>query len=124
MYYKHLNICAVGEVAQSIFSFRGANIANILNFKDTFPECKLFKLEQNYRSTQNIVNAANSLIDKNKEQIKKNVFSENDEGSLIEVISTYSDMEEAGAVAKRISRMYEGNFRDYMVDFPSTNEKR
>ncbi|MBR4841362.1 MAG: UvrD-helicase domain-containing protein, partial [Paludibacteraceae bacterium] len=63
---KHHHICAVGDDAQSIYSFRGANIANILNFKDTFPECKLFKLEQNYRSTQNIVNAANSLIDKNK----------------------------------------------------------
>ncbi|MBO4806927.1 MAG: exodeoxyribonuclease V subunit gamma [Paludibacteraceae bacterium] len=121
---KHHHICAVGDDAQSIYSFRGANIANILNFKDTFPECKLFKLEQNYRSTQNIVNAANSLIDKNKEQIKKNVFSENDEGSLIEVISTYSDMEEAGAVAKRISRMYEGNFRDFAILYRTNAQSR
>jgi DNA helicase-2/ATP-dependent DNA helicase PcrA len=73
---EHHRVCVVGDDAQSIYSFRGANIDNILNFKSTFPETKVFKLEQNYRSTQNIVNAANSLIKKNTEQIAKDVFSE------------------------------------------------
>ncbi|MCQ2217542.1 MAG: exodeoxyribonuclease V subunit gamma [Paludibacteraceae bacterium] len=121
---KHHHICAVGDDAQSIYSFRGANIANILNFKDTFPECKLFKLEQNYRSTQNIVNAANSLIDKNKEQIKKNVFSENDEGSLIEIISTYSDTDEAAAVARRIEEMYKGKYNDFAILYRTNAQSR
>lgn len=121
---KHHRICAVGDDAQSIYSFRGANIANILNFKEIFPECRLFKLEQNYRSTQNIVKAANSLIDKNKEQIKKNVFSENDEGNLIEVVSTYSDTEEAFAVAKRIRRMFSGKFCDFAILYRTNAQSR
>ena len=74
----HKNICVVGDDAQSIYSFRGAKIENILNFKNDYPEHKLFKLEQNYRSTQNIVNAANSIIAQNKRQIPKTVFSKKD----------------------------------------------
>jgi DNA helicase-2/ATP-dependent DNA helicase PcrA len=99
---KHQRICVVGDDAQSIYSFRGANIENILGFKESYPSCKIFKLEQNYRSTQNIVNAANSLISKNKEQIKKNVFSEKEHGNRIKVSCTFSDKEEAFKVADQI----------------------
>ena len=82
---KHSNICVVGDDAQSIYSFRGAKIENILNFRNDYPGYKLFKLEQNYRSTQNIVNAANSIIAKNSKQIKKDVFSENEIGNKIKI---------------------------------------
>ena len=99
---KHHNICVVGDDAQSIYSFRGAKIENILNFKKDYPDYNLFKLEQNYRSTRNIVDAANSLIAKNKEQIKKNVFSKNDEGDKIHVIKAYTDGEEGYQVANSI----------------------
>lgn len=98
----HHRVCVVGDDAQSIYSFRGANIDNILKFKDIYPEAKIFKLEQNYRSTQNIVNAANSLIRQNKEQIQKTVFSEKDEGEKIEVNSAYSDFEEGVIVSNKI----------------------
>jgi len=101
----HHRVCVVGDDAQSIYSFRGAVIGNILNFRNTYPETKLFKLEQNYRSTQTIVNAANSLIHKNKEQIQKKVFSQKHEGEKIQLISAYSDMEEAHIIASRISEM-------------------
>lgn len=94
----------VGDDAQSIYSFRGANIRNILNLRKAYPALRIFKLEQNYRSTQNIVDAANSLIDKNREQIRKQVFSKNDVGPKIEVIQCYTDFEEAGAIADRIGR--------------------
>lgn len=102
---KHHRVCVVGDDAQSIYSFRGANIDNILKFKSTFPETETFKLEQNYRSTQIIVNAANSLIKNNKEQIFKNVFSENDEGEKIELLSAFSDFEEGLLVSNKIARM-------------------
>lgn len=88
------NICVVGDDAQSIYSFRGAKIENILNFKNDYPTHKLFKLEQNYRSTKTIVKAANGLIKKNVNQIPKEVFSENEEGELIKIISAYTDKEE------------------------------
>lgn len=101
----HHRVCVVGDDAQSIYSFRGANIDNILNFKSTFPECKVFKLEQNYRSTKNIVDAANSLISKNRQQIKKNVFSENETGEKIRLFSAYSDYEEGYLVANKIAEM-------------------
>lgn len=99
------SLCVVGDDAQSIYSFRGANIRNILNLKNAYPDLKIFKLEQNYRSTQTIINAANSLIDKNTEQIRKQVFSKNDKGSKIEVVQSYSDYEEAFLVANRISQV-------------------
>lgn len=95
-------LCVVGDDAQSIYSFRGANIRNILNLKRGFPDLKIFKLEQNYRSTQNIINAANSLIAKNKEQIPKNVFSRNAVGEPLEVIQCFSDYEESSVVAGKI----------------------
>jgi len=95
-------LCVVGDDAQSIYSFRGANIRNILEMKRNWPDLLTFKLEQNYRSTQNIINAANSLIAKNSQQIRKSVFSKNDAGERIEVQSGHSDYDEAGLVASRI----------------------
>lgn len=96
------NICVVGDDAQSIYSFRGANIRNILDLERSYPDLQTFKLEQNYRSTQNIINAANSLIDKNLEQIRKQVYSLNAVGDKIEVQKGHSDYDEAGLVASRI----------------------
>lgn len=99
-------ICVVGDDAQSIYSFRGATIDNILNFTKSYPGTRLFKLEQNYRSTQLIVKAANSLIEKNREQIRKEVFSENQVGEPITVTSAYSDVEEGEIVANKITSMH------------------
>lgn len=99
------SLCVVGDDAQSIYSFRGANIRNILNLQNAYPDLQIFKLEQNYRSTQTIINAANSLIEKNSEQIKKQVFSKNDTGSKIDVVQSFSDYEEAFLVANRISQV-------------------
>jgi DNA helicase-2/ATP-dependent DNA helicase PcrA len=109
----HHRVCVVGDDAQSIYSFRGAKIGNILNFRTIYPESKLFKLEQNYRSTQTIVNAANSLIHKNTEQIHKTVFSQKIIGEKIQVISAYSDYEEGYNVAGRIAEMRMLNQYDY-----------
>lgn len=94
----------VGDDAQSIYSFRGANINNILNLKNAYPTLRTFKLEQNYRSTQTIVNAANSLISHNQQQIRKDVFSKNGVGARLEVVNCMTDFEEAYLVAARISR--------------------
>lgn len=113
---QHRRICVVGDDAQSIYSFRGANIDNILQFKNQYPGCRIFKLERNYRSTQNIVNAANSLIHKNKEQIQKNVYSEKEEGSKVRVSASYSDYEEGYAVASAINDMRLRRDYDY-ADF-------
>ncbi|HZH71434.1 MAG TPA: UvrD-helicase domain-containing protein [Mariniphaga sp.] len=99
----HKNICVVGDDAQSIYSFRGARIENILSFQKDYPEHKLFKLEQNYRSSQTIVNAANSIIAKNKRQIPKKVFSENSLGKNIKVITALTDNEEGFLVAREIA---------------------
>lgn len=101
----HSNICVVGDDAQSIYAFRGANIDNILNFQNIYRDSKLFKLEQNYRSTQNIVNAANCLIKHNSRQIKKNVFSENQQGDKVVLNISYSDKEEAAIVCNEIKRL-------------------
>ncbi len=98
----HRNIAVVGDDAQSIYAFRGANIQNILNFERDFPEVRVVKLEQNYRSTQTIVNAANSVIARNKSQLKKNVFTTNDEGGLIDVVKASSDNEEGRLIATAI----------------------
>jgi len=96
------NVCVVGDDAQSIYAFRGADIQNILNFEKDYPDLKMFKLEQNYRSTKNIVGAANNVIAKNKEQLKKNVFTENAEGELIKVVRNDSDNAEGNFVANSI----------------------
>ncbi|MCM1337437.1 MAG: UvrD-helicase domain-containing protein [Candidatus Amulumruptor caecigallinarius] len=101
----HGSLMVVGDDAQSIYSFRGANIANILNLNRTYPKLRVFKLEQNYRSTQTIINAANSLIDKNRDQIPKTIFSLNAPGERIELVEAYSDYEESFIVASRISRL-------------------
>lgn len=103
------NLCVVGDDAQSIYAFRGANIQNILNFKKDYPDFKLFKLEQNYRSTKMIVKAANSVIEKNKTQIKKDVWTSNDEGSKIYVKKAVSDNDEGNFVANSI---FETQFRE------------
>lgn len=95
----HRNIAVVGDDAQSIYAFRGANIQNILNFEKDFPEVRVVKLEENYRSTQNIVNAANSVIARNKAQLKKSVFTQNEEGTLINIIKASSDNEEGRLIA-------------------------
>ena len=100
---RHEKICVVGDDAQSIYSFRGANIDNILTFKNTYKNSQTFKLEQNYRSTQTIVNAANSLIDKNAQQIRKTVFSEKETGKPIKVLSVFTDFEEGFIVANNIT---------------------
>lgn len=99
---NHNHVCVVGDDAQSIYSFRGANISNILDLKKSFPALQTFKLERNYRSTQNIIGAANSLIDKNKRQIKKNIYSENPVGTKVNVVECYNDYEEAYVVASTI----------------------
>lgn len=98
-------VCAVGDDSQSIYSFRGANIDNILNYQRQFQDTRLFKLEQNYRSTQTIVEAANSLIKHNRNQIPKDVFSENAKGEKIQYKPAYSDKEEAAIVAKDVKRI-------------------
>ena len=99
---RHHNLCVVGDDAQSIYSFRGANIQNIFNFQRDYPEAEIYKLEQNYRSTKNIVGAANSLIEKNKERLPKVVWTANEEGEKIKVIRTYTDTEEGRFVASDI----------------------
>ena len=102
---EHQRVCVVGDDAQSIYSFRGANIDNILKFTQLYKGAKLFKLEQNYRSTQTIVCAANSLIEKNSEQIRKEVFSEKAKGEPIGVFNAYSDVEEGEIVANQIVKL-------------------
>jgi DNA helicase II / ATP-dependent DNA helicase PcrA len=99
---RYENICVVGDDAQSIYAFRGANIQNILNFRKDYPDLKTFKLEQNYRSTQNIVKAANHVIANNKDQFKKEVWTDNDAGQKIKVLKTMTDNEEGLAVAQSI----------------------
>ena len=103
---KNQHVCVVGDDAQSIYSFRGANIDNILKFTQIYRDARLFKLEQNYRSTQSIVNAANSLIAKNREQIQKNVFSEKEAGEPITVTNAYSDIEEGEIVANQLVQLH------------------
>lgn len=122
---KHHHICVVGDDAQSIYSFRGANIKNILQFKDNYPEYRLFKLEQNYRSTQNVVKVANSLIAKNAGQIKKNVYSNNEVGSKVKVIATDSDESESYRVCDIIKRDLKGfNYEDTAILYRTRAQSR
>ena len=102
---NHQHVCVVGDDAQSIYSFRGADIDNILYFTTVYPDPKVFKLEQNYRSTQTIVRAANSLIEKNQWQIRKEVFSEKEKGEAIGVYQAYSDVEEGDIVVNKIAEL-------------------
>ncbi|MGL5683621.1 MAG: ATP-dependent helicase [Marinifilaceae bacterium] len=123
----HKNICVVGDDAQSIYSFRGARIENILNFRKDYPEFKLFKLEQNYRSTTNIVDAANSVISKNKEQIPKRTFSENEEGELIRVLRALTDKEEGSQVANEIFKLAhfeQQSYSDFAILYRTNAQSR
>ena len=123
----HGHICVVGDDAQSIYSFRGASIDNILKFQNIYKGCQVFKLERNYRSTKNIVNVANSLIDKNVDRIPKRVYSEKEEGSKIKVIATSSDYEEAYAVAGLVSEMKRrsrGSYSDTAVLYRTNAQSR
>ena len=113
---EHQRVCVVGDDAQSIYSFRGANIDNILSFSKVYPTAKIFKLERNYRSTQNIVSAANSLIKKNERQIPKEVFSDNQVGNKIKLIEAYSDLEEAEIVVNKMGEL-KRNFNYQYSDF-------
>jgi len=120
-------LCVVGDDAQSIYSFRGANIRNILEMRRIWPDIQTFKLEQNYRSTQNIINAANSLIAKNTQQIPKTVFSRSDVGERIEVQSAFSDFDEAGLVATRIvtRRAESGDpYSDFAILYRTNSQSR
>ena len=115
------NICVVGDDAQSIYSFRGADIRNILNFRQVYPQAKLFKLERNYRSTQNIVNAANSLIHKNVHQIEKTVYSEKEEGTPLALQAYMDDRAEAEGVTKLIQFAHRTNGYDDIAILYRTN---
>ena len=115
------NICVVGDDAQSIYSFRGADIRNILNFRQQYTNAAIFKLERNYRSTQNIVNAANSLIHKNQHQIEKNVYSENAEGQPLTLQSYMDDRAEAEGIAKSISMAKRSHSYDDIAVLYRTN---
>lgn len=120
-------VCAVGDDSQSIYSFRGANIDNILSFQSRFKEAKLFKLEQNYRSTQSIVEAANSLIKHNSNQIPKHVYSKNDKGESLIYKPAYSDKEEALIVCreiKRIKRQDDCQYSDFAILYRTNAQSR
>lgn len=124
---SHKNICVVGDDAQSIYSFRGARIENILSFKKDYPEAKEFKLEQNYRSTQTIVNAANSLISRNSLQLKKECFSAASVGDKIEVVKAYTDQEEAFLLASSVlAKIYsdKASYKDFAVLYRTNAQSR
>lgn len=124
---EHHNVCVVGDDAQSIYGFRGANIDNILNFNKFYSDAKMFKLEQNYRSTQLIVKAANSLISHNQHQIPKEVFSENDSGEKLVLKHAYSDKEEAVIVCneiKRIRRIENCDWSDFAILYRTNSQSR
>ena len=124
---EKLRVCAVGDDSQSIYSFRGANIDNILNYQKQLKGTRLFKLEQNYRSTQTIVKAANSLIKFNRNQIKKDVYSENAVGEKLQYKPTYSDKEEAVIVAKvikRIKRQDNCEYHDFAILYRTNAQSR
>ena len=120
-------VCVVGDDAQSIYSFRGANIDNILNFQSQYTNARLFKLEQNYRSTQLIVQAANSLIRRNERQIPKNIFSKNEHGEKLQLKPAYSDKEEAIIVCqdiKRLRKQEHGNWSDFAILYRTNSQSR
>src|SRR5688572_13827358 len=121
------NVCVVGDDAQSIYAFRGADITNILNFERDYPDLKVIKLEQNYRSTKNIVSAANSVIKKNRAQLPKNVWTANEEGGLIELIKAVSDNEEGRLVASSIfheKMQHQLKFSDFAVLYRTNSQSR
>jgi DNA helicase-2/ATP-dependent DNA helicase PcrA len=121
------NICVVGDDAQSIYSFRGANIQNILNFKKDYPDFAMFKLEQNYRSTKTIVEAANSVIAKNQDQIKKEVWTDNELGTPITLVRTLTDNEEGRLVANKIYDLKQSqglDYKDFAILYRTNKQSR
>ena len=123
----HNRLCVVGDDAQSIYSFRGANIKNILSLERTFPDLRTFKLERNYRSTRNIIGAANSLIEKNKAQIAKHIYSENEQGTPIKVLRCLTDYEEAYVVANHITSLKArqgSSYSDFAVLYRTNAQSR
>jgi DNA helicase-2/ATP-dependent DNA helicase PcrA len=121
------NICVVGDDAQSIYSFRGANIQNILNFRKDYPDYKLYKLEQNYRSTKNIVEAANSVIRRNQDQIEKKVWTENVDGKKLHVIRAMTDNEEGKVIVNKIYDLRQGEgleFSDFAILYRTNKQSR
>lgn len=121
------NICIVGDDAQSIYAFRGADIQNILNFEKDFDDAKVFKLEQNYRSTKNIINVANSVISKNKAQLKKHIWTANEDGNLVEFIKATSDQEEGRLVAYSIFEHKNNNhlrYSDFAILYRTNSQSR
>jgi len=121
------NLCVVGDDAQSIYSFRGANIQNILNFRKDYPDFKLFKLEQNYRSTKNIVDAANSVIARNQDQIKKSVWTDNVVGSKLRVVRTLTDNEEGRVISTKIFDLKQGGiptYNDFAILYRTNKQSR
>ena len=124
---RHRNICVVGDDSQSIYAFRGAKIENILNFKKDYPDCRMFRLEQNYRSTQTIVDAANSLIAHNEGRIPKECFSRGEAGDKIRVIRTGSEVEEAMMIASSIldkMREKQAKYQDFAVLYRTNSQSR
>ncbi len=121
------NICVVGDDAQSIYSFRGADIQNILNFKHDYPTCQIIKLEQNYRSTQTIVNAANAIIKNNKDQLYKEIWTDNGEGTKIDIMKTGSDTDEAFAIADKLFEIKvntQANHNQFAVLYRTNSQSR
>ena len=121
---KYQNICVVGDDAQSIYSFRGANINNIINFRNDYDEVEVFRLEQNYRSTKNIVNAANSVIDHNKNKIEKEVWTDNDFGDKVEVRANESDIAEARSLCQKIVSLNNTNFSNVAILYRTNAQSR
>ena len=121
---KYQNICVVGDDAQSIYSFRGANINNIINFRNDYDEVEVFRLEQNYRSTKNIVNAANSVIDHNKNKIDKEVWTDNDFGDKVELRANESDIAEARSLCQKIVSLNNTNFSNVAILYRTNAQSR
>ncbi len=121
---KYQNICVVGDDAQSIYSFRGANINNIINFRNDYDEVEVFRLEQNYRSTKNIVNAANSVIDHNKNKIDKEVWTDNDFGDKVELRANESDIAEARNLCQKIVSLNNTNFSNVAILYRTNAQSR
>lgn len=123
----HRNICVVGDDSQSIYAFRGAKIENILNFKKDYPECRLFRLEQNYRSTKNIVEAANSLISKNEGRIPKECWSDAERGDRIRILQSFTEAEEAAMIVSEISsriRTAGAMYQDFAILYRTNSQSR
>ncbi|MEG1909906.1 MAG: 3'-5' exonuclease [Bacteroidales bacterium] len=124
---QHENICVVGDDAQSIYSFRGANIQNILNFKSDYPSAQTYKLEQNYRSTQTIVGLANQIIKKNKDQITKEIWTENESGEKVQILKAMSDVEEGLMVVRSIFEVLHTErlpYKDFAILYRTNNQSR